>query len=891
MFVLYNALLRGFGFCGAVEAGIDFGSAEFWAQWKAIDIDTWFKRSGHKFTNTIHALCSAIKKLQAIADDAPGTLLYRGLGALSVREFLASLGFTDRAFLSTTKDRDVALEYSGVKQSGVGTVLCIETSTTNNGAVIVFFSQYPGEVETVWNACSHIQHLPGKVQVVLPAGGGVVRIYLVLVSANSRALTVEELEGRRKKVVDQVLDTLHADVCRFVTTEAATAEFKARVKQDPSHRDCKDLFTRSILDESAARVSVYKALPDSAYAAVETLGEAVSQGLTLPLLACAKLRLWLEDPSLELWRATDLGFNAAQGRRLARRRLLLQDSAAGRRGSADSQGRIVEDGLGRMGGAATAALALEDCRERRLLTGADATMLERKDLFSGETPLITQIQLGERENAQRLLQAGADANAATADGERPLHIAAKEGRDDLVQLLAEFQAEVDGADQVGRTALHSASQGGHHAAVQVLLKLGANVEATDTRGGLTCLHYAARHGHSHVVRLLLGNGADAAKKTKNSSTALWLACENEHEAAAAELMEATKLAGALDLQACGVKVSALHCASAKGLAVTVSKLLSFGADATLTDKDGKTPVDDAKTEGVKAALAEHALLAAILLDREEQVAEHIAKGADLVARDPFGRTALLLACAHGHEAAAVLLAEPSQAAGVLDAVGDDGFSALLWAEERGLVSVSQKLRDCGAAAVRRPALALFRGQCSAVHIKVAERTVACAHSFVTVRSAQRCPLGAKGYYELEILDRDDLNPQYGFASPAFERVLGASEEGVGDDEHSWAVDGARQCKWHNGNEAYPCTWNVGDVIGLACDLNAMQMHVSVNGSFAAPNGVVFELAPDATCHGLFAAFSGCESDMSVKVRYNLGEVPFKHAPPAEDYQAFAAFEA
>ena len=31
-------------------------------------------------------------------------------------------------------------------------------------------------------------------------------------------------------------------------------------------------------------------------------------------------------------------------------------------------------------------------------------------------------------------------------------------------------------------------------------------------------------------------------------TALWLACKNKHEAAAAELMEATKLAGALDLQ-------------------------------------------------------------------------------------------------------------------------------------------------------------------------------------------------------------------------------------------------------------------------------------------------------------------------------------------------------
>ena len=42
-----------------------------------------------------------------------------------------------------------------------------------------------------------------------------------------------------------------------------------------------------------------------------------------------------------------------------------------------------------------------------------------------------------------------------------------------------------------------------------------------------------------------------------------------------------------------------------------------------------------------------------------------------------------------------------------------------------------------------------------MQIKVVERTVAFAHSFVTVRSAQRCPLGCKMYYELEILERDD----------------------------------------------------------------------------------------------------------------------------------------
>ena len=416
MFVLYNALLRGFGFCGAVEAGIEFGSDDFFSQWKAKDINAWFKRSGHKFTNTIHALASAIKKLQAIADDAPATRLYRGLGGLSVREFLASLGFAEKAVMSTTKDRDIALAYSGVKQGGVGSVLCIETSSTNNGAVIVFFSQYPAEEETAWNPCSFIQHLPGKVQVVLSAGGGLVRVYHVLVSANSRALTVEELEARRKKVVTQVLDTLHTDVCRAVDAAAASAEFKARVMQDRAPDNYKTDFIRSIKDESAARVAVYTALPDSSYSAVEMFGQAVVQGLALPQLAHSKLRLWLEDPELDLWSMSRrFGLNAAQGRRLARRRLLLQESTAGRRGSIDSVGRIVvEDGLGRVSGAATAALALEDCRERRLVTGADDAALERKDLFSGETPLITQIQLGERENAQRLLQAGADANARTA---------------------------------------------------------------------------------------------------------------------------------------------------------------------------------------------------------------------------------------------------------------------------------------------------------------------------------------------------------------------------------------------------------------------------------------------------------------------------------------------
>ena len=95
---------------------------------------------------------------------------------------------------------------------------------------------------------------------------------------------------------------------------------------------------------------------------------------------------------------------------------------------------------------------------------------------------------------------------------------------------------------------------------------------------------------------------------QNGMTALMVACMNKQEAAAAELMEATKRAGALDLQAfpCypGNKKTALHWASKKGLTDTVAKLLALGADATLTDQYGNTALSTACANGHAAAAAE-----------------------------------------------------------------------------------------------------------------------------------------------------------------------------------------------------------------------------------------------------------------------------------------------
>lgn len=77
-------------------------------------------------------------------------------------------------------------------------------------------------------------------------------------------------------------------------------------------------------------------------------------------------------------------------------------------------------------------------------------------------------------------------------------------------------------------------------------------------------------------------------------------------------------------------------------------------------------------------------------------------------------------------------------------------------------------------------------------------------------------------------------------------------------------------------------WNDSDVIGFVYDLDAMHMHVSLNASFTAPYGIVFELEADAVRDRLFQKIG--------MVRYNPGEATFMHTPPAADFQALAKFE-
>ena len=123
-----------------------------------------------------------------------------------------------------------------------------------------------------------------------------------------------------------------------------------------------------------------------------------------------------------------------------------------------------------------------------------------------------------------------------------------------------------------------------------------------------------------------------------------------------------------------------------------------------------------------------------------------------------------------------------------------------------------------------------------------------------------CSVGARGvglvrgrwYYEVRVSSPGVA--QIGWASQRFRGSAGAGE-GVGDDLHSWAFDGARLRKWHGLDEPFGRTWAAGDVVCCALDCDAGRILFGLNGDYACPLGSAFEGIDCEREGGLFPAAS------------------------------------
>lgn len=124
-------------------------------------------------------------------------------------------------------------------------------------------------------------------------------------------------------------------------------------------------------------------------------------------------------------------------------------------------------------------------------------------------------------------------------------------------------------------------------------------------------------------------------------------------------------------------------------------------------------------------------------------------------------------------------------------------------------------------------------------------------------------------------------PQLGVTDSGFEITQEPSKDGVGDDTSSWAVDGHRGLKWHDGSHAFgeAGAWVVGMVIGIAIDFgkDGACFRYTCNGDWTSPTAVVFENMKFRVC--LYPAVTGSYG----KISMNLGG-PFKYEPPTSAYR-------
>jgi hypothetical protein len=121
------------------------------------------------YSTTLTVLVSAVQKLSTVTVLRPPghRVLYRGTGGeqgLPLHFFNPDerncKGMTDWGFFSSTPDKEKAKMYSGVdKAKPCPIVFEIETDCVNVGASVGQFSQYPDEVEYMFQPCSFVEQV------------------------------------------------------------------------------------------------------------------------------------------------------------------------------------------------------------------------------------------------------------------------------------------------------------------------------------------------------------------------------------------------------------------------------------------------------------------------------------------------------------------------------------------------------------------------------------------------------------------------------------------------------------------------------------------------------------------------------------------------------------
>jgi ankyrin repeat protein len=232
--------------------------------------------------------------------------------------------------------------------------------------------------------------------------------------------------------------------------------------------------------------------------------------------------------------------------------------------------------------------------ESALLSGEDPNAVDE----AGYSCLHWACQEGNVAVVDLLIRWHADVNLPDNEGYRPLEVAINRGHP--VAAAAVLSASLDQTkSRNGFSYLHACAAASDSATLELLLKFPASLRLINTRdeggSGFTALHWAAQSGDKKTLELLLRSGADPNLIDANGFAPLHIAAGENH----LHLLDLLIKEGVnIDLRCSAWNGgTCLHYACIWEETDLLQKLLKAGADKTLADDHGKTPLDYCRETG------------------------------------------------------------------------------------------------------------------------------------------------------------------------------------------------------------------------------------------------------------------------------------------------------
>ena len=293
----------------------------------------------------------------------------------------------------------------------------------------------------------------------------------------------------------------------------------------------------------------------------------------------------------------------------------------------------------------------KEVAEALIKAGADVQNFARDD----ETPLHHSASKGHKEVVTLLLAAGADPHALDRDVKTPLDVAEDE---EVKKLLSDAMAKNPKPEVMAMPEeLEKALNDRKKEDVEKLITANPELVKSVTKRGSTPLHRART---AEIAEILLANGADLEAKDyygKTPACTFGWATDSVYGPALKYIITKGANLNATDREG----AAGLHRACMHGFSMTATTLMENGADVTIADQDGYTPLHYAtSSERIVEKLIEKGadvnavtnagdtpLHLAVRYDRDKTVELLLAKGADLNAKDAKGRTPIYAAGMNG----------------------------------------------------------------------------------------------------------------------------------------------------------------------------------------------------------------------------------------------------